>query len=438
MILQVVATSKARVNVRSNGVNLTRKNEFDNAIFSEDDFRRQVRIQWGEFMRSTSKSVRASRTGWFWPPILCLLLASPWALAENLEDGKLAGPFGGKDPDWGRVVFLNGVRTTSDEATSAAEELARALNKDPAVPPVGIHLIYNDLRMEGFRAVDQGIAVTIEKLGDNEVSVNKATENCLTQIRQTCESGKTIWLVGHSAGTLSIQNAVIAANEFWKANKANDRLDYLSRIKIVYLGGAVFRNDNLFADEVPRSVARFDIHDYEDGVAELVGPGEWGEAKAEAHYLRANYAMWLTRKRFGQTGELIIRNHDLYMELVKAADDPKEKVLRIRVADLRAHQESRRTHNFELPWQGTTVAWRIVDHPAPKQVCFTIMRDTIPFDAPKSKELVDSSTSEAFSGNDNYVGRVGYPGRDMQPADEDAFWKIVPKGFILEARPLDH
>jgi hypothetical protein len=210
-------------------------------------------------------------------------------------------------------------------------------------------------------------------------------------------------------------------------------------IKVVFVGGAVFRDSHLLADGTPKGIRKFEIHDRLDDVAQFAGPGEWGEGKAEAHGLLANYRQWLTRSRFGQSGELLIRDGRVQLEIVATAPDPDARVMRIRIEDLRPTQESRRTRlNFCLPWKCERVAWHITGHPNPARIRFSIMQD-VPFgpDEAKSLELLNDSVTSRYHGSDNYVGRVSRHPGFANEHDEDLFWKNTADGFFLEARPIE-
>jgi hypothetical protein len=364
--------------------------------------------------------------------LLLGVLSSISFCATPISDGTLTEPQGGGDPPWGKILFVNGVRTDDQAALGAALAIAKQLNRGVDEDSWGVRLLYNDLRIDGGRAFDQAMALVIEKLGDADTSVNPATAECIAQIRSCCESDRDIWLIGHSAGTLCIQNAVRKVAAIWRQDPR--RTEYLSHIRLLYLGGAVFRETHSLADGTPEQVTKFEIHDLEDGIAQYVGAGEWGTPRIEAHWLVENYGKWIDRKRFAQGGELVIHGDRVIRELVAEAKDPADRVLKLRIEDLRSSEESRRTRgDFALPWRCKQVRWVVSQHPNAADIRFTVMED-IQFlsDEPKSDELKGDAVTDRFAGNNLYIGRVGISGRKDE---EGALWITTPNGFFIEARP---
>lgn len=297
--------------------------------------------------------------------LLLTIIVGNLTATAALDDGQLTGPLGGADPPWGVILFVNGVATDSDSALEEARVVASAVG-------CGVRLVYNDLQMNGWRSLHQGPSLLLEKLGGYSCSPNAATEKVIAVCRDRCEAGQSVWLVGYSGGSLCIQNALNHLEGFWGAESRQLRRQCLGRIAVLYIGGAVFRDDHFCADGTPPEVPRFELYDQADGIAQLAGPGHWGHSRKRAHLLRSNYVGHLSLERRGQRGELLTAGGTWLVEAVAAGPQIKSPFVRVRLLDLRQTEQSRRTAFFRLPWAGPSRV-TVVGYPRPDDLEFAIL-----------------------------------------------------------------
>ena len=95
------------------------------------------------------------------------------------------------------------------------------------------------------------ISTAIEKAGDADSSVNAATATLVGCIRGQIEAGQNIHIIGHSAGSLCIQNAAKAVAKSYRNKSEGEQKVLLSRIHVLTIGGATFAKENALADRWP-------------------------------------------------------------------------------------------------------------------------------------------------------------------------------------------
>ena len=234
--------------------------------------------------------------------LLCLGTARH---AAALEDGELTGPFrpsfegkGGESVNM--VVYVNGVNTNDESAESVARSLAERLQRPT-------YLLFNDLTLP----VVDWFSTLVEKLGDADTSINASTEILDGLIVRELDAGREITLIGHSAGALVINNAVRSIAERYSALPADARAQRLARIHVVCMGGAVFGDENVFADGWPDGLGSlYDVRDERDGVANVWGSGccwNWFDCEVDEDYHAAiRYVDYLDRAMLTQSGAMIV------------------------------------------------------------------------------------------------------------------------------------
>ena len=141
-----------------------------------------------------------------------LVSLQPWAsakepvLASNqLDDGDITQPLGdlqpGKAPAFAELAYINGVNTSAESAVRAAIATGTKLGSPT-------RLIYNDLTSP----ID-AFSVSIEKVLGADFSVNEATDTLIDWIKTRVTSGKTVYIIGFSSGTIVINNAINYLND---------------------------------------------------------------------------------------------------------------------------------------------------------------------------------------------------------------------------------
>src|SRR5262245_39642324 len=135
--------------------------------------------------------------------VVAAIVAVATAQAAALKDGDLSPPLGSPKVARTRasemIIYVNGQYTTSEEARRDAILIAEKLNS-------AVRLIYNDLT---WHFVDW-FSTVIEKTANADLSVNGATTTLTECIEERIVRGDSVYLIGHSAGSLSIFNAVRA------------------------------------------------------------------------------------------------------------------------------------------------------------------------------------------------------------------------------------
>jgi small basic protein len=220
----------------------------------------------------------------------------------ELTDGQITGPLGGpkltdgaKAP-FDEIVFVNGFATASAKAVEQAKATGDKLG-------CGVRLIFNDLTLPG---VDH-IAIAWDKLFDADVSLNAATETLTARIRAQVESGKHIYIVGFSAGSIVANNAVRSVADGYENRAAEERTNLLGRVHILTVGSAVFADDHDCADGWPKGLGNvFNLYDKKDGIAQFAGPGKWGDDEDSAHFYLENYVKFIDPAMLTRTGEKVI------------------------------------------------------------------------------------------------------------------------------------
>jgi len=215
------------------------------------------------------------------------LIWSSGAAACDLHDGDLTPPLsGGKIAETNHVrldliIFLNGQNTSCEKAQTYAVGLAQRFGS-PVV------LDYNDLTLP---LVDW-FSTAIEKIGGAKASVNAATASLVKCAKGQVECGKSIYIVGHSAGSICILNAVRAIAQAYADRPKAEREALLSRIHVLTIGGATFSDENLFSDGWPALGSVHHLWDTRDRVANVAGEGDFldvfdsdGDYHAMAYYL---------------------------------------------------------------------------------------------------------------------------------------------------------
>ncbi len=168
----------------------------------------------------------------------------------------------GERPPFDSVVYVNGLSTDAEDATRAAVLIGDRIG-------CGVRLIYNDLT---WPVVDW-IATAVEKAGDAGCSVNAATDTLTRVIRQQVENGESIHIIGHSAGSLCILNAVNAVAEGWKNRQPAEQVALLKRIHALTVGGATLPNEDVFANGWPGIGSLHHLRDARDSIANVWGEG---------------------------------------------------------------------------------------------------------------------------------------------------------------------
>jgi len=206
----------------------------------------------------------------------------PPKAAADLQDGELYGPIKLANA-WGApIYYVNGLFVAPQTAAEQITTLAACLGRP-------VFLIFNDLT-----APWDVFSTSIEKAGDSGTSVNKATATLIREMRVTLESGRDFTVCAHSAGVMSVQNAVNQLVTQYNSLSLDDRNLLLARIHVVTLGGASFdQQENILSDGWPEAIGSLsNIYDTRDGVASVFGFGcLWDTFASETVRHGARYYM---------------------------------------------------------------------------------------------------------------------------------------------------
>lgn len=233
------------------------------------------------------------------------VVAFATAQAAGLKDGELTPLLGHPKQEqryqFGMIVYVNGQYTTADEARRDATVVAERVNSP-------VQLVYNDLT---WHFVDW-FSTVIEKVGTGDSSVNAATKTLIEYSRERIEQGDSIYLIGHSAGSLSILNAVRAVERAYRSKLPAERKILLSRIHVLTVGSATFNSENLFADGWPESLGSVHhLYNIRDGVANVWGEGDifdWFDCDlGDYHSMAGHYAKQIRPNMLSCSGSTVIR-----------------------------------------------------------------------------------------------------------------------------------
>ncbi len=236
--------------------------------------------------------------------LVVAIVAIATTQAAGLKDGELSPPLGSSKKERRRaseiIIYVNGQYTTSEEARRDAALIADKLNST-------VRLVYNDLTCD---FVDW-FSTAIEKMGNADLSVNAATRTLIDCIQERIMQGDSVYLIGHSAGSLSIFNAARAAERINRSQPDAERKLLLSRIHVLTIGGATFHKENVFADLWPEFLGSVHhLYDVRDGVANVWGEGEFFDwfdwEMADFHSITGHYAKHVTQKMLASSGTTII------------------------------------------------------------------------------------------------------------------------------------
>ena len=210
-------------------------------------------------------------------------------------DGTVSNPVGGQDPEWGEILFVNGYRTEYDAAKHSAGLIAKQLDG------LGVRLVWNDLT----DPILDVFAVALEKVGDDRTSVNAATRSVVERVKWNVAQDRVTWVVGYSAGSICVNNAMNALARDWGDEAAAN----LAKVRVLTVGCAVLHEDHLLAAGWPNSLKVMRVFDREDQVSNTFGPG-WllDQSDPETHSLDRYYLHWITTDRFDQSGYLELRD----------------------------------------------------------------------------------------------------------------------------------
>lgn len=234
--------------------------------------------------------------------VVAAIVAIATAQAAGLKDGELSPPLGPlkQERRSETIIYVNGQYTTSDEARRDAALIAQKLNS-------AVRLVYNDLTWD---FVDW-FSTAIEKMGNADLSVNAATRTLIECIQGRIVQGNSVYLIGHSAGSLSILNAVRAVERIYRLQPTAQRKLHLSRIHVLSIGGATFNEENVFADRWPEFLgSAHHLYDIRDGVANVWGEGnffDWFDCElGDFHSITGHYVKYVTHKMLASSGTTTI------------------------------------------------------------------------------------------------------------------------------------
>lgn len=176
---------------------------------------------------------------------------------------RVGGPKDPKDARLPEVIYVNGYNCKEAAAAKAASALSEQLRSP-------VRLCWNDLTNV---VVDFG-AAAVEKVFPAALSANAATATLKSTIRARIEAGEHVYLVGHSAGSACIANAVEDVADDYDDEvddgelAEKDRDARLGRIHVLCVGGIVDPR------HWPKGVGSVhDLYDRRDPVADMLGAG---------------------------------------------------------------------------------------------------------------------------------------------------------------------
>ena len=226
-------------------------------------------------------------------PISAVLMCLSPALA--MDDGELSGPYcTTRSPSClaGKVFFVNGMHVSADVAIDEARQTAARL-KSPT------YLIWNDMDLS---AVDDANAAFSEFVGSD--AFNGAFDTLMAQVRAEIESGRSVFVVGFSAGAMIARDCVCCLNETYEDRPDDERCALLSRIHLLLVAAP--------CDPPPSDVALGSVYrllDKADPIVQCAGEGnliDVVEADPAAHFYLGNYLPHVTTRMFSESGKMVL------------------------------------------------------------------------------------------------------------------------------------